>query len=136
MALTKDFRETIRDWAPREPAFRKALLREAIELMLSGDERTGRPILRPQRHLPLLPRRITSHRNRRYLARRPPKLLTNRWGGSRAAPRSAIGVKIGSSPGMPAELWCRTAIPQIAKTRVVFQIRGMRVTRPSWPDRD
>jgi putative addiction module killer protein len=46
MALTKDFRETIRDRAQQEPAFRKALLREAIELMLSGDEKTGRAILR------------------------------------------------------------------------------------------
>ena len=39
MALTKDFRETIRERAQREPQFRKALLREAIELMLSGDRR-------------------------------------------------------------------------------------------------
>src|ERR1035437_10100503 len=46
MALTKDFRETIRERAQREPEFRKALLREAIELMLSGDEKTGRAILR------------------------------------------------------------------------------------------
>ena len=46
MALTKDFRETIRERAQREPAFRKALLREAIELMLSCDEKTGRAILR------------------------------------------------------------------------------------------
>ena len=46
MALTKDFRETIRERAQQEPRFRKALLREAIELMLSGDEKTGRAILR------------------------------------------------------------------------------------------
>jgi DNA-binding phage protein len=46
MALTRDFRETIRDRAQREPKFRKALLCEAIELMLSGDEKTGRAILR------------------------------------------------------------------------------------------
>lgn len=46
MALTKDFRETIRDRAQREPRFRQALLKEAIELMLSGDEKTGRAILR------------------------------------------------------------------------------------------
>jgi hypothetical protein len=46
MALTRDFRETIRERAQREPPFRKALLREAIELMLSGDEKTGRAILR------------------------------------------------------------------------------------------
>ena len=46
MPLTKDFRETIRERAQREPRFRKALLREAMELMLSGDEKTGRAILR------------------------------------------------------------------------------------------
>jgi len=46
MALTKDFREAIRERAQREPALRKALLREATELMLSGDEKTGRSILR------------------------------------------------------------------------------------------
>lgn len=46
MALTKDFRETIRERAQREPQFRKALLCEAIELMISGDEKTGRAILR------------------------------------------------------------------------------------------
>jgi hypothetical protein len=46
MALTRDFRETIRERAQREPRFRKALLQEAIELMLSGDEKTGRAILR------------------------------------------------------------------------------------------
>jgi hypothetical protein len=46
MALTRDFRETIRDRAQQEPRFRKALLREAIELMLSGNEKTGRAIPR------------------------------------------------------------------------------------------
>ena len=46
MALPKDFRETIRERAQQQPKFRQALLREAIELMLSGDERTGRAILR------------------------------------------------------------------------------------------
>ena len=46
MALTRDFRETIRERAQQEPQFRKALLREALDLMLSGDEKTGRAILR------------------------------------------------------------------------------------------
>jgi hypothetical protein len=46
MALTKDFRESIRKRAQEEPRFRTALLREAIELMHSGDEKTGRAILR------------------------------------------------------------------------------------------
>jgi hypothetical protein len=47
MALARDVRETIRDSAPQEPRFREALLRQAIALMLSGDEKTGcRAILR------------------------------------------------------------------------------------------
>jgi hypothetical protein len=46
MALSKDFRETIRERAQAEPPFRKALLREAIELMISGDEKAGRSLLR------------------------------------------------------------------------------------------
>ena len=46
MALTKDFRETIRERAQQESKFCWALLREAIKLMLSGDEKTGRAILR------------------------------------------------------------------------------------------
>ena len=46
MALTKDFRETVRELAQREPQFRSALLCEAIKLMLTGDEKTGRAVLR------------------------------------------------------------------------------------------
>jgi DNA-binding phage protein len=46
MALTKNFRETIRARARRDPAFRKALLREAVECMLAGDIRTGKLVLR------------------------------------------------------------------------------------------
>jgi len=57
MVLTIDFRETIRERARQEPLFRKALLREAIELMLCGGEKTGRAILRKlhQRHAWLSP---------------------------------------------------------------------------------
>jgi DNA-binding phage protein len=46
MALTKNFRETIQARARRDPAFRKALLREAVECMLAGDIRTGKLVLR------------------------------------------------------------------------------------------
>ena len=42
MALTEDFRETIRERAQQEPGFCRALLRGAIELMPSGDEKAGR----------------------------------------------------------------------------------------------
>jgi DNA-binding phage protein len=46
MALTRDFRETIRERAQREPAFRLSLLREGMQLINNGDFATGRAILR------------------------------------------------------------------------------------------
>jgi len=46
MALTRDFKETIRARVKRDPGFRKALLREGIENFLSGDVETGKIILR------------------------------------------------------------------------------------------
>lgn len=46
MALTRDFKETIRARVARDPRFRKELLREGIESMLSGDIDTGKTILR------------------------------------------------------------------------------------------
>jgi DNA-binding phage protein len=46
MALTRDFKETIQARVKRDPGFRKALLREAIENLLSGDVETGKIILR------------------------------------------------------------------------------------------
>ncbi len=46
MALTRDFKETIRARVKRDPAFRRALLREGIEHFLAGDVETGKTILR------------------------------------------------------------------------------------------
>jgi hypothetical protein len=46
MALTRDFKETIRARVKRDPGFREALLREGIENFLSGDVETGKIILR------------------------------------------------------------------------------------------
>jgi DNA-binding phage protein len=46
MPLTRDFRETIQARARRDPAFRKELLREGFECMLSGDVETGKIVLR------------------------------------------------------------------------------------------
>lgn len=46
MALTRDFRETIQARAKRDAAFRKALLKEAIDCMLAGDVETGKSVLR------------------------------------------------------------------------------------------
>jgi DNA-binding phage protein len=46
MALTRDFKETIRARVKRDAGSRKALLREGIENFLSGDVETGKIILR------------------------------------------------------------------------------------------
>jgi len=46
MALTKDFRDTIRERAQRDASFRRALLQEAVELLLNGDMETGQSRMR------------------------------------------------------------------------------------------
>lgn len=46
MALTRDFKDTIRARVSRDPKFRKELLREGVESMLSGDIATAKTILR------------------------------------------------------------------------------------------
>jgi DNA-binding phage protein len=46
MSLTRDFQTTVRERAKRDPAFRYALLAEAIELLLAGEVETGKAILR------------------------------------------------------------------------------------------
>jgi DNA-binding phage protein len=46
MPLTKDFKETIRARVERDPNFRKALLREGLDHLLSGDVETGKILLR------------------------------------------------------------------------------------------
>lgn len=45
MALTRDFRETVRTRAQSDPSFRLALIEEAIESLLNGDIDSGRSIL-------------------------------------------------------------------------------------------
>lgn len=45
MALTRDFKETVRARAQRDPSFRLALIEEAIESLLEGDLDSGRSIL-------------------------------------------------------------------------------------------
>ena len=46
MALTRNFKETIRARVARDPKFRKELLREGIESMLTGDIATAKTIVR------------------------------------------------------------------------------------------
>jgi DNA-binding phage protein len=46
MALTREFRDTVKARAERDPEFRQALLTEAAELLLAGDLNTGKAVLR------------------------------------------------------------------------------------------
>lgn len=46
MALTRDFKDTIKARAEADAAFRVALLTEAVDLLLNGDVGTGKLVLR------------------------------------------------------------------------------------------
>ena len=46
MALTRDFKETVRARAQSDPEFRRALLQEGVQCLLSGDVDTGKVVLR------------------------------------------------------------------------------------------
>jgi DNA-binding phage protein len=46
MALTKDFRETVRASAQRDPVFRRALFCEALELLVNGEHELAKAVLR------------------------------------------------------------------------------------------
>ena len=46
MALTRDFRKTIQARAKRDPAYREAMLTEAVDSFLSGDVEVGKAMLR------------------------------------------------------------------------------------------
>lgn len=46
MALTRDFKETAKDRAARDPAFAKAMLDEAATAFLNGEPHVARLILR------------------------------------------------------------------------------------------
>ena len=46
MALTRSFKETVKARAERDPAFRDALLTEAVDQFLAGDLDTGKAVLR------------------------------------------------------------------------------------------
>ena len=46
MPLTRDFRDTVRARAERDPAFRKALFQEAVQALLQGNINEGRSALR------------------------------------------------------------------------------------------
>ncbi len=45
MALTRDYRQTIRERAERDPDFAASLMNEAVSSFLSGDSETARLVL-------------------------------------------------------------------------------------------
>jgi DNA-binding phage protein len=46
MALTRDFKETVKERAERDPEFRNGLLTEAIEAFVRGELEVGKALLR------------------------------------------------------------------------------------------
>jgi len=46
MPLTRDFKQTVKERAQRDPEFRIALLEEALQAFLSSDLETGKALLR------------------------------------------------------------------------------------------
>lgn len=46
MALTRDFKETVKARAERDPAFREAMLTEAVEQLIAGELEIGKSVLR------------------------------------------------------------------------------------------
>ena len=46
MALTRDFKQTVKARVERDPAFRLGLLQEALEAFARGDVETGKILLR------------------------------------------------------------------------------------------
>ena len=46
MTLTKDFNETVKAKLAKSQGFRRAMLREAVEAMISGDLESGKSLLR------------------------------------------------------------------------------------------
>ena len=46
MALTRDFKDTVKKRVGSDPDFARVLLNEAIDLMLDGDSKTAKLILR------------------------------------------------------------------------------------------
>ena len=62
MPLTRDFRETVRPRAQRDPAFREGLLKEGIESLLAGEVDAGKIVLRDYIEASIRSEALGSHR--------------------------------------------------------------------------
>jgi len=74
MALTRGFKETIQARVKKDPAFRRALLKDAIETMLTGDIDTGKAVMRDYINATIGFEKLGS------LTKRPPKSLMRMFG--------------------------------------------------------
>ncbi len=50
MPLTRDYKETIREMARKDPGFRTALLEATVDAFLAGDVKTAKAVLRDYIH--------------------------------------------------------------------------------------
>jgi hypothetical protein len=76
MPLTRDFKDTVRARAQRDPAFRRELLREAVEAFITGDLETGKAILRDYINATI------GFEELAHATRKPPKSLMRMFGPS------------------------------------------------------
>jgi len=74
MPLTRDFKETVRARAQHDPAFRRELLREAVEAFITGDLETGKAILRDYINA------TVGFEELAHATRKPPKSLMRMFG--------------------------------------------------------
>jgi hypothetical protein len=74
MPLTRDFKETVRARAQRDPAFRRELLREAVEAFITGDLETGKAMLRDYINA------TVGFAELAHATRKPPKSLMRMFG--------------------------------------------------------
>ena len=81
MALTKDFRVTIKARAERDVEFRLALLRESMDCLLEGDVQAGKTMLRDYINATMGFETLASR------VKTPPKSL-HRMFGSKGNPRA------------------------------------------------
>ena len=106
MPLTRDFNHTVRARAQRDSAFRKFLLREALEVLMSGDVETGKILLRDYINATL------GFAGLAELSRIPPKSLMRMFGADgnpRAENLFAVIELLQENEGVRFELRSRTA---------------------------
>ena len=111
MALTRDFKVTVRERLQRDPAFREALLTEAVDCLLSSDAETGKSLLRDYVNATIGVRR--TRRTHRQVAEEPDAHAQFDRQSPRAQPvrdhrlSTATGRRASEGPGSPLTVAAR-----------------------------